>query len=63
MTKKYKCTRQYKKKGVKIKPTLHFTKERMKKLNKLRKKDAYTIFSIASIIEDIVNEKLDGMDS
>jgi len=51
-------TRTYKKEGIRFKLTLHFTKKRIKKLNKLRRKDDCTVLSMASVVEKIVNNKL-----
>jgi hypothetical protein len=53
-------TKPYRKEGEKHKLTLHFTKERIKKIDILMKKNMY---SMSSAIEEIVNNKLDRMKS
>jgi hypothetical protein len=51
--------REYRKAGIKIKLTLYFIKERLKKLDMLRSKDAFNTISRASQIEKLVNKELD----
>ena len=54
--------REYRKAGIKIKLTLYFIKERLKKLDMLRSKDNFNTISRASQIENIVNKVLDRIE-
>jgi len=58
---KYFTKKRILKEGTILKLTLHFTTERLSKLNKLCMRDLCSKNSYATTIENIVNEKLDGM--
>lgn len=61
MPRKYGYTKKFRKEGIILKLTLHFTKKRLAKLDKLCLKDVCSRDSYATVIEDIVNERLDGV--
>jgi hypothetical protein len=52
-------TREFKEDTVEFKPTLHFSKLRMQKLEKYCKRDKWHVRSRASQIEEIVNRVVD----
>lgn len=61
MDKSHGYIKKFKKEGIPLKLTLYFNRERRKKLEKIRFLDACTKLSMASTVENIVNEKLDGV--